>query len=190
VREPIFNVAPAVIGLVVVLLGIHLAVYQLVQSEATRESILEAFAFIPARELAPAAFAGSEAARFWSPLSYAFLHADWTHVGVNVLWLVAFGSPLAWRFGSGRFLLFSAVGAVAGALAHFAIDPSDATGMVGASAAISAQMGGVIRFAFNGNTSLLGAPGGAAAYRMPALPLAQTLRRRCRWRRRSATRRW
>jgi membrane associated rhomboid family serine protease len=105
-------------------------------------------------------------------LSYAFLHANWTHVLVNTLWLVAFGSPLAWRFGTVRFLLFSAVGAIAGALLHFAFYSHDTVPLVGASAAISAHMAGISRFA-------LAAPRwgvSGEAYRMRALPLAETLR--------------
>ena len=43
----------------------------------------------------------------------------------NGLWLAAFGSPLAWRFGTTRFLLFSAIGAVAGALLHLLIYPDE-----------------------------------------------------------------
>jgi membrane associated rhomboid family serine protease len=170
-----FNVAPAVTALAAVLLGIH-ALRQFALSEDADTWVLFAFAFIPARELLDVSlsgFPGGDAARVWSVLTYALLHANWTHVLVNVLWLVAFGSPLAWRFGTVRFLLFSAVGAIAGALLHFAFFPHDMVPLVGASAAISAHMAGISRFALAGRLRL-----GGEAVRMPALSLAETLRNR------------
>jgi membrane associated rhomboid family serine protease len=180
VREPIFNIAPAVVGLAVLLLAIHLVrVWLMSQYPDADDWIIGAFAFIPARELASAAdlvgFPGGGLARFWSPLTYAFLHADWTHVGLNDVAMVAFGSPLAWRLGAPRFLVFSALGAIAGALLHFAFYSHDIGPVVGASAAISAQMAGVSCFAFANGGAMFGGRG-AAAYRMPAPPLAQTLR--------------
>jgi membrane associated rhomboid family serine protease len=178
-REPIFNVAPAVIALAAALLVIHL-IREFVLSPADDGWVLVAFSFIPFREttdLALSGVPGGEAARYWSVVTYAFLHGDWTHVLVNVLWLVAFGSPLAWRFGTIRFLIFSAVGAAAGALVHLALYPSDMTPLVGASAAISAHMAGVSRFAFTMGSPMFG-PRGAPAYRLPAPPLRETLRNR------------
>ena len=174
--EPIFNVAPAVVGLAGALLAIHV-IREWVLSGASDLWLIVAFAFIPAREFAEgslAALPGGDAARFWSPLTYALLHADWTHVLVNDLWLVAFGSPLAWRFGTVRFLVFSAVGAIAGALLHLAFYPGDAIPMVGASAAISAHMAAVSRFAFVPGAPIFGGRG--SLYRSPAPPLAETIR--------------
>ena len=96
---------------------------------------------------------------------------------VNCLWLVAFGSALARRFGAVRFLAFSAAGAVAGAAIHLALHFGDMVPVIGASAAISAQMAAAARFVFQ-----TGAPLGAfrapddRAYRVPALTLAETVR--------------
>ena len=119
------------------------------------------------------------AASLWSFVTYAFLHADWTHVGFNSLWLAAFGSPLAWRLGSSRFLLFSAAGAIGGALLHLVVHPNDLTPMVGASAAISAHMAGACRFVFAAGGPLAGLGGApAVAYRRPAAPLAAVMRDR------------
>jgi membrane associated rhomboid family serine protease len=176
-REPIFNVAPSVIALAAVLLIVHV-VREFVLPPDADEWVLVAFSFIPFREttdLALTGVPGGDGARYWSFLTYAFLHGDWTHVLVNVLWLVAFGSPLAWRFGTVRFLIFSAVGAVAGALAHLALYPTDMGPLVGASAAISAHMAGVSRFAFTMGGPMFGQRG-AAAYRSPAPALRETLR--------------
>jgi membrane associated rhomboid family serine protease len=177
VREPIFNVAPAVLGLAGAFLLIHL-VRTLVLSPEADDWVVIAFSFIPLRETAEVPLAGvpgGDGARYWSVLTYAFLHGDWTHVLLNVLWMVAFGSPLAWRFGTIRFLIFSAIGAIAGALVHLVFYPQDMVPMVGASAAISAHMAGVSRFAFTLSGPLFPASG-VAAYRAPAPPLRETMR--------------
>ena len=93
------------------------------------------------------------------------------------VWLAAFGSPLAWRFGTTRFLLFSAAGAIAGALVHLAIFPFSQAPLVGASAAISAHMAGAARFVFAAGGPMW-RPAGTAAYRLPAPPLTTVIRDR------------
>ena len=170
--EPIFNVAPAVIGLAATLLGIHL-IREFVLSRAADAWVLFAFAFIPPREsclVRPlAGFPGGDAARVCSLLTYAFLHANWTHVLVNMLWLVAFGSPLAWRFGTVRFLAFLGCGRDRGRAPALRVLSGRQLPLVGASAAISAHMAGVSRFAFNG--------GALFAARRERRPIASPRRR-------------
>lgn len=176
-RQPILNLPPVVTAMVAVLIGIQAARGFL--SPDTDLQIILDFAFFPVRETSPDVFAGvaPAGAVVWSFLSYAFLHADWAHVLMNVVWLAAFGSPLARRFGAGRFVLFSAVGAVAGAALHLAIFPSSAVPVVGASAAISAQMAGAARFVFQPGGPMW-ARGQAASHFLPAAPLGQVLRDR------------
>ncbi len=176
-RQPVFNIPPVVLGVLGTLLAIHaLRVWFLdVRTDAW---LIETFAFIPLRVSAAAAFTavfpGGEGARIWSFLTYALLHATWSHVLINGLWLAAFGSPLAWRFGAVRFLLFSALGAVAGAAFHLAIYPQATAPMVGASAAISAHMAGASRFVFaHGGPLWRGAD--TSVYRHPAPPLRAVL---------------
>ena len=48
-------------------------------------------------------FPGRREAKCGMP-SIRFLHGGWLHVGMNWLWFVAFGSPVARRFGAPRFL--------------------------------------------------------------------------------------
>ena len=87
-------------------------------------------------------------AKPWTLLTYAFLHGSWTHVLLNSVWLIAFGPPIARRFGSGRFLLFMAVTAIFSALAHWASAPMDFSPLIGASGADSGLMGAATRFMF------------------------------------------
>nr|WP_256515696.1 rhomboid family intramembrane serine protease [Alsobacter ponti] len=112
-------------------------------------------------------------------LSYALLHASWTHLIVNTIWLVAFGSAVARRFGAARFLAFMALTAVGGAAGHFLTNAEDVTPMIGASAAISGCMAAALRFAFRPGAPLGGfSLGGDDAYRLPAMRLADVLRDR------------
>ena len=203
-REQIFNVPGVVLSLVVVLVAIQ-AICVLVEP-LTEFKILAFFAFVPGRftfafdpDLVNAAFnqaAGNseEAAQlatfflgdgrplWWTPLTYAFLHGGWAHVGMNCLWLVAFGSAVARRFGATRFLIFCACCAVAGAVAHFLTHMADLQPVVGASAVVSGAMAAAVRFAFQPGAPLgagLGfAERGDHVYRLPALPLREVFSNR------------
>ncbi len=178
--EPILNV-PAVITLLVALfLCVHGVRWFL--SERGDIEFLLLFAFIPARYdadvLAQGAAPGGLGADIWTFVTYAFIHGDLTHLTVNALWLLVFGSALAVRFGALKLLAFFLVTSAAGALAHLASHPGTFTPMVGASAAISGATAGVIRFLFEPGGPLganrLPAP---AAQQVPASPLLVTLSR-------------
>lgn len=97
--------------------------------------------------------------RPWTLVTYALLHGSWTHVIVNCIWLVAFGPPVARRFGAPRFLAFLALTAAGGALAHWAAAPREFFPMIGASAADSGLMAAAARFIFQAGAPL-GGPGG------------------------------
>ena len=62
------------------------------------------FGFVPARydasALTDGILPGGWGAEVWSFVTYALLHADWTHLGFNAVWLLAFASPVARRFGT------------------------------------------------------------------------------------------
>ncbi|MBB3951331.1 rhomboid family intramembrane serine protease [Aureimonas jatrophae] len=105
-----------------------------------------------------------------SPLSHAFLHGDWTHFLTNAVWLLAFGTPVARRIGAGRFLIFCALGATAGALLFDLLNPALLQPMIGASGVVSALMGAAARFALSGGAQRWGEP----AY-VPRLTLRESL---------------
>lgn len=178
-REPIFRMPPVVAALAAALALVHLARWLI--DEQTDLQVLLWFAFVPARyggsvpiELA---FPGGFAADVWTCVSYAFLHGDIVHLGVNLVWLLAFGTPVAWRFGTARFLAFFAVTAAAGALVHLLTHPGELAPLVGASAAISGAMAAAVRFAFEEGGPLGFMRGqGPEAFRVPAPPLLRALR--------------
>jgi membrane associated rhomboid family serine protease len=179
-RQALFNLPTVVTAVIVGLLAIHLIrTYLLSPEDALWITLV--LAFIPARITAAADIAGvlpgGQGAEIWTFLTYSFLHADWGHVGLNCLWLAAFGSPVAWRFGTLRFLLFSAICAIAGAMLHLAVHSHDMVPLVGASAGISGLMAAATRFAlFHGMPIGAMAAGHTEIYRQPAAPLAAILR--------------
>jgi membrane associated rhomboid family serine protease len=175
-RNPAINLPPAVLWLAVAFVGVHVA-RQFI-GEADDEWVLYAFAFIPARYGAFGEFLpGGMAARFWSPVTYAFLHGDWVHLLVNIVWMASFGTALARRFGSARFLVLSVVSAAAGAGLHFVLHDGDQGLVIGASGAVSGMMAATARFAFS-PSGPLGGGRTAAAFHVPAEPLRLALRNR------------
>jgi membrane associated rhomboid family serine protease len=200
-REQIFN-APSVILWIVILLAAIQAISDALAPAAYLE-LLRLFAFVPGRltfaldpDLVVTAlneatrerditatgeqlFLGDGTAQWWTLLTYAFLHGGWLHVGMNCLWFAAFGSAVARRFGTSRFLVFCAVTAVAGAAMHYVTHMTDLHPMVGASAVVSGAMAAAVRFVFQPGAPLgesLGFAGrveDSHAYRQPALPLRE-----------------
>ncbi len=175
-REPAFNLPPVIILFSLLFVVIHAARTYLLTSDQDFQVILQ-FSFIPAYITFPLDEVPFPASRYWSYLSYALLHGDWTHVFVNLLWTVAFGSVVARRFGELRFFTFSAFAAIAGALAHFAMHSGDVTPVIGASASVSAYMGAAIRFVLGPGGLAAGQQRGAAS-QPPAMSLMQALTNR------------
>lgn len=152
-RQPAFN-APTIILVGVAAFVIVHVLQKYVLSEVQAFHTLLRFAFIPLRydyarlEAENFAFPGGFAGDIWTFVTYSFMHGDWLHLFINAFWMLAFGSALARRFGTLRFLILSALGSVGGALLHLGVNWGEPVPMVGASAAISAHMGAMVRFAF------------------------------------------
>src|SRR5674536_302015 len=115
-REPLFNIPPVIVAVLAVLALIHAARTYVLTGDQDVE-LLFAFAFIPARYdtsvVLGGALPGGFGAQLWTFVTYSLIHADWTHLGVNAVWLLPFGSAVARRFGALRFLAFFAVTAAA-----------------------------------------------------------------------------
>ena len=178
--EPMFNVPPVVLATVAALVLVHV-LRVAVLSDAADLQFLLTFAFIPARYGGAAAgsFPGGIAADVWTFFTYAFIHADLLHIGLNLAWLLPFGTALARRFGAWRYTGFMLTVAAAGALAHLVSHPGAMVPMIGASAAISGAMAAAMRFVFqHGGPLGVWRDGDSAAYRVPAVPLIDTFRDR------------
>lgn len=147
-REPFLNAPATIFWLIAVLVGAHVA--RVMAPEPWPQFLLFEFAFIPAR-YSEAAIAASgmpvpnlagQAVPF---ISYMFLHGDYTHVGINSLWLLAFGPIVAKRLKTGKFLLFFFLCGILSAAAHLAVYFGAVEQVVGASGAVSGLMGAAIR---------------------------------------------
>lgn len=198
-RVPVFNLPGIVTISIAVLAAIHLV--RTVLPDEIDLSVLLNLAFIPARWTASfdpstaAAIIGAagegaggpelasarqEFARYlvtdpsampWTGASYALLHGSWMHLIFNVVWLAAFGAPVARRYGALRYAILALAGIVAGAVLHLLIDPYSLMPLVGASAGISALMAAAARFVFQPPPPFeAGAP-----WQLPPRPPLQTI---------------
>jgi len=182
IREPIFNI-PRVVLLLLAAMTLIQAV-RMALSPETDLQLVALYGFTPARfgflfdpravvdhltEVARGSEMEAEIGQFFltygsprnlwiTPLSYAFLHGNWTHLALNGVWFAAFGSPVARRFGTPRFLLLGALGAIGGAFFYLVLHLTELAPMVGASAAISAYTGAAARFVFQPGVFFRDAP--------------------------------
>lgn len=168
-REPVFNLPPVVQAVI----GICVAVYLMQQyalNQTQQLTLLYDGAFIPVLYTGQYGF---DWFLFSRPFTYAFLHGGFAHLAINMVWLAAFGSPLANRFGALRFALFFAATGLAAVALFFALHPLGEAPLVGASGAISGMMGAAARFGFRIDRS-----SGKGAFAGAPLPMAEVLRSR------------
>ncbi|GLR44710.1 rhomboid family intramembrane serine protease [Mesorhizobium amorphae] len=168
-REPVFNLPPVVLAVIGICVAVHLIrVYGL--NDDQDFALLVRTAFVPIR------YSGQfdlDVYAFTSPFTYAFLHGGFAHLAINMVWLAAFGSPLANRFGTFWFALFFAATGLAAVVLFWAVHPLGQAPLVGASGAISGMMGAAARFGFR-----IDRTSGKAAFAGAPLPIAEVLRSR------------
>lgn len=168
-REPILNLPGVVTVLIAICVVVHL-VRAYVLGPGGDMAVLARFAFIPIRYTSDMPL---DVYGIVSPLTYAFLHGGVAHLAVNMIWLAAFGSPLANRIGTAQFLLFWAATVLGAVFLHFVLHPYDTSPLVGASGAISGMMGAAARFGFR-----ISRMQGKAAFAGPVLSLPMVFRSR------------
>lgn len=165
-REPVFNLPGIVIAFITICVVGYFASSYLLDDRQYFWLLLHA-AFIPVL------YSGEIPLDFYpvaGPVTYSLMHGSVAHLAVNMIWLAAFGSPLANRTGPLRFVLFWIVASLAAAGLHYAIYPTSQAPLVGASGAISGMMGAAARFGFRIDRS-----SGRPAFGGPVLPIAQVL---------------
>jgi len=156
-RPPIINAPPVVIWSVVVIIVIYLIIALLPKGLAYQVEF--ALGLTPARFAAGPEANGGLIGMIRPLFSTIIVHGSLSHLVMNSIWLVAFGAPVASRFGAGRtekgkgsfsgaaiFLLFFALSGAAGALVFTLFHLDDYTLLVGASGGISGLLGAIIRF--------------------------------------------
>ncbi len=174
-RSPVFNAPRAVVWLTGALVLMHI-----VNLLFLSKPFLEALVFIPERFSDAAALkyrgvVGGEISKWTSLLTHMFLHGNWMHLLFNCVWLLIFGTPVAFRLGTVRFLALFLIAGIGGAATHGILSwagdlmaggprfPPEV--LVGASGGISGLMGAAARFI------VLGPEMTRAGYNRPLLPL-------------------
>jgi len=114
--------------------------------------------------------------RLWTLLSYGLLHGSWLHLVTNLVWLAAFGSPVARRLGTGPFLTLMGLSTIGGALLHWWSRELDVLPLVGASAAVSGATAAAIRFVFAPGLRFGSLADDAVVRAIPAEPMGQLWR--------------
>src|SRR5258708_2477852 len=89
----------------------------------------------------PAHVTANLPAAWYTIFTSMFLHANWLHIGGNMLSLWIFGNNVEDTLGRGRFLVFYFLCGAAAAAAHIASGPGSEIPTVGASGAIAGIMG-------------------------------------------------
>ncbi len=146
-RQPIFLLPGAVMSLVGLMIAIQ-AAQSLVLGQQGQLQLVMWFGFVPMRVWQPDAVPGGWVPLLWTPLTHAFLHAGWEHVLLNSAWLAIFGTPVARRYGTPKFLIMFAICAVIGAFTFLILASPDAFVLVGASGGIAGLTGAAMRFVF------------------------------------------
>jgi membrane associated rhomboid family serine protease len=82
--------------------------------------------------------------RWITILTAMFMHASWSHIIGNMIFLRAFAPEIEDAMGRGRYLVFYLVGGLVAMLAQVAASPHSTVPNLGASGAIAAVMGAFI----------------------------------------------
>jgi membrane associated rhomboid family serine protease len=128
---------------VLILIGLLVAVHAArMLSPAIDAMVLQTAVLVPAAYTHPAA---TLVDKLVPPFGHIFVHASWVHLGVNAVWLLAFGPASARRFGAVGFYLFFLVCGLAGAAGFVLLNWGQYEGAIGASGAISGVMAGSFR---------------------------------------------
>src|SRR5690606_27429275 len=140
-------VVTAIAGLMV---AVHIAA-SVLSAEAQRELIFW-LGFVPLRFTVGMEHPADLLPLLWTPVTHAFLHADWEHLIINVAWLAIFATPVARRYGSiattGLFLLSAVAGAAAFTLTTLIFGAGNGVFLVGASGGVAGLTGAAARFIF------------------------------------------
>jgi len=153
-RQPFLRVPNSVLALLAVLAIVYAA--EALASPLTYNGIIARFAFYPARYSAHFISAhhvdpGSLFDRTIPFISHIFLHGSLTHLLINSVWLLPFGSIVARRFGGVLFFAFFLVCGVAGVTTYLACKWGSAVPVVGESGAVSGLMAAgfrILRYPF------------------------------------------
>lgn len=176
-KQPMFNLPTVILALAMIMIIVQLVRTYLLSNDQELGALIY-LAFWPVRYVMEnwGEGPGGFVIDLTSFITYAFLHGSATHLLLNLVWMAIFGSVVARRFGTVRFLALSAMCAIAGALAHLVFHIGEVVPVIGASAAISGHMGAAVRFIWQlgGPLAAVGVRG-VNAYKIPAVGIWEAL---------------
>jgi membrane associated rhomboid family serine protease len=142
--ERAINLPSVILWLIGVNVAVHVVRTFLLSDDFDQRIVME-FGLVAAAYTGDAAAMGTDfLSLLMAPITYQFLHANWLHLGVNMLTLAAFGAPVERVLGPRRFVAFYLCAGIVAGFVHvlFYYDTMDP--VVGASGAISGLFGAVL----------------------------------------------
>jgi membrane associated rhomboid family serine protease len=130
---------PALANLTIIGLNVFVFLLEIMLGD----TFIETWAFIPAQLTTFFHGSGSFQAVL-TVFTSMFMHAGWSHLFGNMLFLWVFGQAIESAFGSRMYTLFYLVCGVAANMAQYLVDPSSTVPNLGASGAIAGVMGGYL----------------------------------------------
>lgn len=156
--------------LLIILVNIGVMIWLYKQPQAVQEKVMVHYGFVPQRiaqlsnpklvvevnltpnvepvapELQPPPgdvmkLAAEPEAIYRSLLTMMFLHGGWLHLISNMWFLWIFGNNIEDRLGHVIFVCFYVLGGLLASACHWAVDPSSAVPVIGASGAVAAVLG-------------------------------------------------
>jgi membrane associated rhomboid family serine protease len=97
--------------------------------------------FIIQWSFVPSRFLANPTAEFVTIFSSMFMHADYLHIGSNMLYLWVFGDNVEDRFGHAIFLVFYLITGIGATFAQLAVSATSTIPNLGASGAIAGVLG-------------------------------------------------
>jgi rhomboid family protein len=134
-----------VVTLLLIAVCVLVFLFQQSQGPAGFERIVKAYGTIPAeitqgRDIPPA----GPHPIYLTLLTSMFMHANWMHLGGNMLFLWIFGDNLEDRMGKGKYLLFYLLCGLVASAAQILFSMDSQVPGIGASGAIAGVMGGYL----------------------------------------------
>lgn len=149
-RQPIFLFPTIIAVLGGLMLAAHIAVGTL--GVEGQNLLFIWFGFVPLRLIVGMQEQMELLPLLWTPVTHAFLHANWEHLLLNLAWFAVFGTPVARRYGAvattGIFLLAAVAGAAAFAFTSLVLGLDGGVVLIGASGGVSGLTGAAVRFIF------------------------------------------
>ena len=141
--NPVRGIPVVTIGLMLVSMGVYL--WQLSLSPEAARTAIHLLGFVPAALFGHAEFpSGAWVSPPGSIFTAMFLHGDFLHLAVNMVYLWVFGDNVEDRVGRGRFVAFYLICGAIAALTQALPDTHSSVPMIGASGAVSGVLGAYV----------------------------------------------